>query len=447
MSQSEQTTSDLLSYIHQSPTPFHCVATSVKLLEENGFSQLQEGEGWKLEEGGTYYVVRDGALVAFRVGSQPASSAGFRLLGAHTDSPNLRIKPQADLNEKGYDQLGVEVYGGLLTYTWLDRDLGLAGKVVLGGDDSPSQITSRLLWIDRPMLRVPSLAIHLNRDYRTEGLKLNNQSHMAPILGLSEDSGDDSKKKSQESTLAKMLGQELGVDPERVLSWDLSLVDVTPPALGGMNNEFIFSPRLDNQAMCHASLMALLRTTKETGDKAPLATSVVGLYDHEEVGSGSTSGAAGSITEDILYRIAEVEGPGASSGGFARAVAHSLQVSADMAHAIHPNYTDRHEPKHLPLINQGPVIKINTQQRYATCSEGAALFEAWCRELEVPYQKFVTRTDLACGSTIGPISAARTGIKTVDVGNPMLSMHSIREQAGSHDPERMVQIMNRFLQH
>ena len=280
MSQSEQTTSDLLSYIHQSPTPFHCVATSVKLLEENGFSQLQEGEGWKLEEGGTYYVVRDGALVAFRVGSQPASSAGFRLLGAPTDSPNLRIKPQADLNEKGYDQLGVEVYGGLLTYTWLDRDLGLAGKVVLGGDGSPSQITSRLLWIDRPMLRVPSLAIHLSRDYRTEGLKLNNQSHMAPILGLSEDSGDDSKKKSQESTLAKILGQELGVDPERVLSWDLSLVDVTRPELGGMNNEFIFSPRLDNQAMCHASLMALLRTAKETGDKAPAATSVVGLYDH-----------------------------------------------------------------------------------------------------------------------------------------------------------------------
>jgi aspartyl aminopeptidase len=220
------------------------------------------------------------------------------------------------------------------------------------------------------------------------------------------------------------------------------LADTVAPTLGGINNEFIFSPRLDNQAMCHASLLALLRVSD-----TPKATSVICLYDHEEVGSSSTSGAAGSVTEDILYRVAEAEGPGACTGGFARSVAHSLQISADMAHSVHPNYTDKHEPKHLPKLNAGPVIKINTQQRYATCAEGAGLFEAWCKEAEVPYQKFVTRTDLACGSTIGPISAARTGIRTVDVGNPMLSMHSIREQAGAQDPERMVAIMQRFLEH
>lgn len=443
MSQSEQTTSDLLNYIHQSPTPFHCVAETVRRLNEAGFTRLEEGDSWNLQEGDSCYVVRDGALVAFRLGSQPAAKAGFRLLGAHTDSPNLRIKPLPDQSEKGYHQLGVEVYGGLLTYTWLDRDLGLAGKVVHSGDDGPSSITSDLVWIDRPLLRVPSLAIHLNRDYRTEGLKLNNQTHMAPILGLSP---EEDEKKSDTSVLKALLGKELNLDPDKVLSWDLSLVDVTAPALGGLNNEFIFSPRLDNQAMCHAALTALIRTREATSATAPSTTSVVGLYDHEEVGSGSTSGAGGSITEDLLYRIAEIEGPGATAGGFTRAVAHSLQISADMAHAIHPNYVDRHEPKHLPKLNAGPVIKINTQQRYATCSEGAALFEAWCKELEVPHQKFVTRTDLACGSTIGPISAARTGIRTVDVGNPMLSMHSIREQAGAEDPERMVQVMTRFLQ-
>ncbi len=435
MSQTKQTTEDLLDYIHKSPTPFHCVAETASRLEAAGFSQLQEGDSWSLKAGGQHYVIRDGALVAFRVGTSPAAESGFRLLGAHTDSPNLRVKPQADVNEKGYSQLGVEVYGGLLTYTWLDRDLGLAGKVVLAGENKPSEISSELIWIDRPLLRVPSLAIHLNRDYRTEGLKLNNQNHMAPLLGLADESDSTTGLKS-------LLAKELQVEPERVLSWELSLADTVAPCLGGMDNEFIFSPRLDNQAMCHASILALMRV-----QNAPAATSVVCLYDHEEVGSGSSSGAGGSVTEDILHRIADVEGPGACAGGFTRSVAHSLQISADMAHAIHPNYADRHEPKHLPKLNQGPVIKINTQQRYATCSEGAALFEAWCQEAEVPFQKFVTRTDLACGSTIGPISAARTGIRTVDVGNPMLSMHSIREQAGSQDPERMVAVMQRFLEH
>lgn len=421
------TTRDLLDYIHASPTPHHCVAESARRLLEGGFVELSEGDAWKLEAGRGYFVRRGGALLAFRTGKKAAAQAGFRVLGAHTDSPNLRVKPQPDVVADGYLQLGVEVYGGVLTHTWLDRDLGLAGRVLLAGP-APGRTETRLVAIRRPLLRIPALAIHLDREVVSKGLVLNNQRHLPPVLGL-----------EPAVPLRQLLAEELGVEPERVLSWDLSLMDVQPPAVGGLRGEFIFAPRLDNQASCHAALAALLRAG------AADATQVVCLYDHEEVGSGSTAGAGGSFVEDLLRRLAEFEGQGAEPGGLPRAVARSFQVSADMAHAVHPNYDDRHEPHHKPRLNGGPVVKINHQQRYATDAEGEALFEALCREADVPCQRFVTRTDLACGSTIGPISATRLGIRTVDVGNPMLSMHSIREQGGAHDPERMVAVLARFL--
>lgn len=421
------TTRDLLDYIHASPTPHHCVAESARRLLEGGFVELSEGDAWKLEAGRGYFVRRGGALLAFRTGKKAAAQAGFRVLGAHTDSPNLRVKPQPDVVADGYLQLGVEVYGGVLTHTWLDRDLGLAGRVLLAAPEA-GKTETRLVAIRRPLLRIPALAIHLDREVVSKGLVLNNQRHLPPVLGL-----------EPALPLRQLLAEELGVEPERVLSWDLSLMDVQPPAVGGLRGEFIFAPRLDNQASCHAALLALLRA--EAAD----ATQVACLYDHEEVGSGSTAGAGGSSAEDLLRRLAEFEGPGAEPGSLPRAIARSFQVSADMAHAVHPNYDDRHEPHHKPRLNGGPVVKINHQQRYATDAEGEALFEALCREADVPCQRFVTRTDLACGSTIGPISATRLGIRTVDVGNPMLSMHSIREQGGAHDPERMVAVLARFL--
>ena len=430
------TTRDLLDFVHASPTPVHCVAEARRRLEDAGFDELVEGERWALEAGRGYFVVRAGSLMALRVGSAPAAEGGLRILGAHTDSPNLRLKPHADLRANGYLQLAVETYGGLLEYTWLDRDLGLAGQVMLRGEVGAGELESRLVRIDRSVLRIPSLAIHLNRSIREDGLKLNRQQHLAPILGID----PDPQAEDPVGALRHLLAGELDVDPARILTWDLSLMDVVPPTIGGQRGEFIFCPRLDNQAMCHAGLLALLRA-----EVAP-ATQMVCLYDHEECGSGSTSGADSSLVEELLRRLAEVEGPGAEAGALPRAVARGAMISADMAHAVHPNYADRHEPLHMPLLGGGPVIKINNQQRYATTAATAALFEALCQDEGVPYQKFVNRSDLACGTTIGPIASSRLGIRTVDVGNPMLSMHSIREMGSADDPERMVAVMTRFLE-
>ncbi|HEY0840043.1 MAG TPA: M18 family aminopeptidase [Vulgatibacter sp.] len=421
------TTADLLRYIDASPTPHHCVAESRRRADAAGFTALDEREPWTLEAGKGYTVSRGGAIVAFRVGTKAPAEGGFRLVGAHTDSPNLRLKPNAYFTKEGYRQLGVEVYGGALTYTWLDRDLGLAGKVVCR-TSAPGGFETRLVKVDRPLLRVPSLAIHLDREVIKKGLVLNNQLHLPPLLAVAHDSLPDG--------LAGLLATELGVEADRILSWDLSLFDVQPSAIGGLAGDFVFAPRLDNQASCHAALTALLRAP------AAAATQIACLYDHEEVGSGSTAGAAGSFVEDLLQRILRSAGAGAED--LPMAIARSWQVSADMAHAVHPNHSDKHDPHHQPRINAGPVIKINAQQRYATDAESEALFEALCQDAKVPYQKFVSRTDVACGSTIGPISSARLGVRTVDVGNPMLSMHSIREQGGAEDPERMTAVLERF---
>lgn len=428
-------TRDLLAYIDASPTPYHCVAESARQLEAAGFARLDEGEAWQVEAGGAYFVARGGNLIAFRVGTRAPAEAGFRLIGAHTDSPNLRVKPEPDVRKGGYASLAVETYGGLLDYTWLDRDLGVAGRVALAAEAGGGRVETRLVDVRRPILRIPSLAIHLNRSYKEDGLKLNAQQHLPPMLGLALDAD-----KVGPGALRRLVGEALGVDPGRILSWDLALCDTVPSTVGGLDEELIFAPRLDNQASCHAALAALVAASEAE------VTQVIGLYDHEEVGSQSTEGADGPLMEWTLRRLSAALSPArAETEGFARAVARSFQVSSDMAHALHPNYEDRHESGHKPMLNGGPVIKINSNQRYATSSEGAALFEALAREVEVPLQKFVNRTDLACGTTIGPITAAKLGIRTVDVGNPMLSMHSIREQAGTLDHPRMIAVMTRFL--
>ena len=426
----------LLEFIAASPTPYHCAAEAARQLALAGFTPLDEADRWALAPGGAYYLHKGGALVAFEVGTAPPADAGFRLIGAHTDSPNLRLKAEVDVTRAGYQLLGVEVYGGALEYTWLDRDLGLAGRVVLAGAEHPSALEHRLLDLRQPLLRVPSVAIHLNREVKTDGLKLNPQKHLPPILGLADGAPSDGV-----GALRRLLARELDVAPERILAWDLMLADVVPPTLGGQRGEFIFAPRLDNQASSHAALTALLRA-RAAGPTA--ATRLIALYDHEECGSQSTTGADGALVEFVLRRVATALRAPGDDDAFMRAMARSVQISADMAHAVHPSWDERHEPEHKPRLNGGPVIKLNANQRYATAGDGAAYFEALCREVGVPVQKYVHRTDLPCGTTIGPIAAARLGVMTVDVGNPMLSMHAIREQAGTHDHPLMIAVMTRF---
>lgn len=429
---------DLLRFIDRSPTPYHAVATTAERLDAAGFSRLEEGDAWSLASGDRHYVVRaGGSIVAFEVGTSAPAEAGFRIVGAHTDSPNLRVKPSPDVRAHGCHQLAVEPYGGVLLHTWLDRDLSLAGRVSIANRDadpgaSGPATETRLVDFARPLLRVPSLAIHLYREIHEEGLKLNAQRHMPPLLEL----GDEG------TPFVDLLCAELGrdgaeVEPGDVLAFDLMAYDSQPSAQSGANDEFIHAPRLDNLASSHAGLAAL---EAACAAGATAATRVVVLYDHEEVGSRSSQGAAGSFLEDTLTRIADaVDAAGADA--MARATSQSWLVSADMAHAVHPNYADRHEPGHRPKLGRGPVIKTNSNQAYATDAESAGFFASLCDRVGVTPQNFVTRSDLGCGSTIGPISAARVGIRTVDVGNPMLSMHSCREMAASADVSPMIDVL------
>ncbi|HLT30474.1 MAG TPA: M18 family aminopeptidase [Myxococcaceae bacterium] len=424
---------DLLAFIEASPTPFHAVAEVIRRLEARGYRRFDETRSWDVKPGDRVYVERaDSSIAAFRMGSVPPAEGGFRLVGAHTDSPNLRLKPRPAYTRAGVRQFGVEVYGGVLLHTWLDRDLGIAGRVLARGADG--SVRSHLVRVDGPMLRVPSLAIHLNREVNKEGLKLNAQEHLAPMFAL-EDAGAFDLHAFLLETL-RSDGVEL--DEGSILGVDLSLHDAQPPTRSGRNGEFLHAPRLDNLACCHAGLVALL----DAPDDGRETVGIV-LFDHEEVGSRSAQGAGGTLLEDCVTRLCLGDGP-RRGDELQRAVAGSWLLSCDMAHALHPNYSDRHEPRHRPLLGGGPVLKTNANQSYATDGRGQALFAALCREADVPMQDFVTRTDLPCGGTIGPISAARIGMRTVDVGAPMLSMHSIREMCAARDIEAFIPVLTRF---
>lgn len=421
---------DLLTYIDRSPTPYHAVAESAARLESAGYTPLEESTSWSLAAGDRRYVVRGGgSLLAFEVGRESAADAGFRIVGAHTDSPNLRVKPIPDVTSAGMQQVAIEPYGGVLLHTWLDRDLSLAGRVTLRDGTATA---THLVDFGRPLMRVPSLAIHLYRELNEQGLKLNPQKHLVPVIG----SGAPVRLVD---LLVEVLREGgVAVDGgEDVLAYDLMAYDVQPSTRSGARDELIHAPRLDNLASSHAGLCALL----DAGAEGPAdATRVVVLYDHEEVGSRSARGAGGSFLEDALARLAVATG-GDAGQALARAVSRSWLVSADMAHACHPNYADRHEPGHRPRIGAGPVVKTNVNQAYATDAETAGFFRSLCASVGVTPQDFVSRSDLGCGSTIGPISAARVGIRTVDVGNPMLSMHSCREMAGADDVEPMIGVL------
>ncbi|MEW6074431.1 MAG: M18 family aminopeptidase [Planctomycetota bacterium] len=417
----------LLSFLDASPSPFHAVAAVARRLEAAGFRPVAEAEPWG-EVAGRRYAVRGASLVAWVLAGDEAPGTGFRIVGAHTDSPTLRIKPRPDARREGLRQLGVEVYGSALVNSWLDRDLGVAGRVWLRAEEAPA---ARTFHLARPLLRIPQLAIHLDRDVREKGLLLNAQQHLAPIWGI-----DDGTERG----FRALLGRELAVDPAAILSWDAVLCDTAPSTLLGADEEFVSGPRLDDLCSCYCGLRALVRRAEAGGRGAFIP--VLCLFDHEEVGSTSARGAASPLLEAILERIVLTRGGGRED--YHRSTVASVCASADMAHATNPNYADRHEPDHHLELNKGPVIKINANLRYATDGETEALFAAACETAGVPYQKFVNRTDLACGTTIGPITAGRLGIRTVDVGNPELAMHSIRELCGAHDPEYMIRALVAF---
>jgi aspartyl aminopeptidase len=438
---------DLLRFIDRSPTPYHAVAEVTRRLAAAGFRSLDEGELWMLAPGDARYVVRGGgSLLAFVVGERQPAEAGFHWIGAHTDSPNLRVKPAPDLEREGYQQLALEPYGGVLLHTWLDRDLSLAGRVSVA---TPTGMATVLVDFRRPLLRVPNLAIHLQREIATEGLKLNAQTHAVPVLGMAggpplaellaaEISGSPAVRARAE--LAAPSSGSAAVSARDVVGFDLMAYDVQPAARAGARGELLFAPRLDNLASCHAAVSALV-----VAREAPLPawTNGIVLYDHEEVGSRSAEGAAGSFLADGLGRIvASVAGD--ATQGLARAVARSLLLSADMAHAVHPNYADKHEPGHRPRLGGGPVLKVNANQAYASDGPGIGFVTTLARQCGFEPQHFVTRSDLACGSTIGPIAAAQVGMRTVDLGNPMLSMHSCRELAAAADVEPLLALLARF---
>ena len=364
---------------------------------------------------GRLFVRRGGALLAWVVDEAHGPASPVRIIGAHTDSPNLRIKPQPDTGSEQWRQLGVEVYGGVLLNSWLDRDLGLSGRVAVRAGAGAATVLFR---DDRPLLRVPQLAIHLDREIHEKGLLLNKQTDMVPIWAA----GDDAP------AFTDYLAEQLGVEAAEIVSWDVMAHDLTPAALTGLDEQFLASARIDNLLSCFVGLEALLAVAPDPGPSIPMLC----LFDHEEVGSVSATGAASPLLSDIVDRIAAVLGGDLEDR--ARSRAASLVVSADGAHATHPNFADRHEPDHRVDVNGGPVLKLNANQRYATDAETAAVFTLACERAEVPMQRFVSRTDLACGSTIGPASAGQLGMPVVDAGCPQLAMHSAREMAGSHDP-------------
>lgn len=413
---------DLLDFIDASPSPWHAVAECERRLQAAGFSRLEESERWTLAPGGRHYTVRGGSsIIAFIVGREAAQAAGLTLIGAHTDSPGLRLKPKPAEDNAGMLRLGVEVYGGPILATFADRDLSLAGRVNVRTADG---FASHLVRFEQPLLRLPNLAIHMNREVNEAGLKFNKQTELPLLLGIAADGT------TAEARFRQPLAEKLGVAPADLLTWELVACDTQKGSFWGVDGEFLADSQLDNLASCHAALSALLAT------EAPAGSRLVALFDHEEVGSESAAGAGGSFVADVVARLGAAAGLDAEDQR--RMLAGSFFISADMAHAWNPNFPAAYEPCHHALVNGGPVIKSNANQRYATSADSAARFMGFCAKAGVPCQQYAHRTDLGCGSTIGPIVAARLGIASVDVGSPMWAMHSIRESAGVLDHSYMI---------
>lgn len=416
---------DLLEFIDESPSPWHAVSTVEQHLLKQGFTALEETQAWQLNTAGSYFVVRGGAsIIAFTLGKQALTDSGFRMIGAHTDSPGLRLKPHAAFSSDGLVRIGVEVYGGPILATFTDRDLSVAGRVTVR---TKAGFETRMVKFDDSVMRLPNLAIHMNREVNDKGLKLNKQTELPLIFGESE-AGIEANKQ-----FLSHIAEKIGIKSEDILTFELNVFDTQKGVFWGANHEFIADSQLDNLASCHAALTALLAT------KNPNSTIVCALFDHEEVGSESVTGASGSFLSDVIQRISATVN--LSEEDKLRTLAQSFFISADMAHAYHPNHAGAYEPCHHALVNKGPVIKTNANQRYSTSADTAARFITLCETAGVPYQQYAHRTDLGCGSTIGPIVASNLGVATVDVGSPMWAMHSIRESAGVLDHSYMIAVM------
>ncbi|MET9786603.1 M18 family aminopeptidase [Streptomyces canus] len=427
-------TDDLMTFLAASPTPYHAVANAAERLEKAGFRQVSETDAWDAETAGASasasggkYVLRGGAIIAWYVPEGAAPHTPYRIVGAHTDSPNLRVKPLPDTGAHGWRQVAVEIYGGPLMNSWLDRDLGLAGRLTLRDG------STRLVNVDRPLLRVPQLAIHLDRAVSAEGLKLDKQRHLQPIWGL----GDDVR----DGDLIAFLEEESGLGAGQVTGWDLMTHSVEAPAYLGRDKELVAGPRMDNLLSVHAGVAAL--TAVAGGSELPYIP-VLAAFDHEENGSQSDTGADGPLLGGVLER--SVFARGGSYEDRARAFAGTVCLSSDTGHAVHPNYAERHDPTHHPRVNGGPILKVNVNNRYATDGSGRAVWAAACEKAGVPFQSFVSNNSMPCGTTIGPITAARHGIKTVDIGVAILSMHSVRELCGADDPHLLANALVAFLE-
>lgn len=422
---------DLLEFLDKSPVNFLAVDTVAKQLEQKGFRRIDPSQPMpSMKAGDMFYVTKnDSSLYAFRIGQKTLAEAGFHIVCAHADSPTFRIKPSAEIQcEGGLVKLNTEVYGGPILSTWMDRPLSLAGRVILRGDDAMHPVT-RLVDFRRPLLTIPNLAIHFNRQVN-DGVKLSKQKDMQPILGIL-------SEQLEGGVLLNLIAQELKVEMQDILDFDLYLYETTKAERVGLNQEFVSSGRLDDLSMVHAGLSALLAAEQACG-----TTQVLAIFDNEETGSQTKQGAGSPFLSTILQRI--VLAQGGSMDDYYRAVEQAFMVSADNAHAWHPNYSEKYDPTNHPQMGGGPVIKINAAQKYATDAQSAAVFAEICRLAGVPCQYFVNHSDVAGGSTLGNILASSLPIKGVDMGNPIWAMHSCRETGNLLDHDYCIQAFTQF---
>lgn len=422
---------ELIDFLYDSPSACHGVKATQKILNENGFIEIKESDKWDLKAKGKYYVVKnDSALIAFEIGSGNIEETGLRLIGAHTDVPGFRIKPNPQMISEGkYIKLNTEVYGGPILHTWFDRPLSIAGKVSLRGK-SPLKPETRLVNINKPLLIIPSLAIHMNREVN-EGFKINKQVDTIPLLGLI------NEKLEKEDYLMNLLADELKVNKEDILNFELGLYEYEKGMLIGMNEELVSSGRFDDLWMVYAGIRALIDSSENE------ATKVMICIDNEEIGSLTAEGANSTLLNNILERIAI--GLGKNKEEYYRALANSIMISADLAHAVHPNLGSKHDPTNRPILEGGPVLKIDASGSYSTDSFNGAIFAGVCESAGVPFQKFVNRSDVRGGTTIGPVTAANLTIPVIDMGAPVLGMHSIRELASVKDNYYTIKAFTEFL--
>ncbi|KAI3896942.1 hypothetical protein MKX03_026701 [Papaver bracteatum] len=462
---SDGVVSEIINFLNASPTVFHAVDEAKRLLKKAGFEQISERQDWKLQVGKKYFFTRNySSIVAFAIGKKFVAGNGFHIVGAHTDSPCLKLKPVSKVTKAGFLEVGVQTYGGGLWHTWFDRDLTVAGRLIIReSKDGAVSYSHRLVRIQEPIMRIPNLAIHLDRS--ADGFKPNSQTHLVPILatsvkaelnkaaagnvsaesdGKTSNDKKDTDDKKHHSLLLQLVASEVGCKPEDICDFELQLCDTQPSIVAGALKEFIFSGRLDNLCMSFCSLKALIdSTSSESSLEDEPGVRMVALFDHEEVGSNSAQGAGSPVIFDALSRVTDSLNS-STSKLLEKAIQKSFAVSADMAHALHPNYMDKHEENHQPKMHGGLVIKHNANQRYATNAVTSFIFREIAEKHNFPIQDFVVRNDMPCGSTIGPILASGIGIRTVDIGAPQLSMHSIREMCAVDDVKHSYQHLKAF---